>query len=312
MFRVRDHMYKIREPGSGGPGRVVFALAGGGNLGAVQVGMLTALLEAGITPDAIIGSSVGAINGAFVAGHADLAGMEQLAQLWTNTRRQKVFPLNVGGIALGLLGRRQFLFESFGLRDLLARAEFGFSNIEEAPIEFNVVATDMNTTEVVVIDRGGTVEAILASSAIPGVFPPVEIEGRALVDGGVLENVPVIEAERFAPSTIYVLPTQLEVIERPPSGAFGTFQRAMSMAGQPATRMALADVSMRRNVKVLPVPQIAGQLSVFDFKETPRLIEESYLMSKQWLEQHHATEAVYRDAVVFDDSSTYQERSVSA
>jgi predicted acylesterase/phospholipase RssA len=160
----------------------VFVLSGGGNLGAVQVGMLYALLEAGIKPDAIFGSSIGALNGAFLASHADLAGMEELAELWVSVHRREVFPMSVAALLRGVFGHQQFLFESLGLRSLLLRASFGFERIEDAPIMLRVMATDLSTGEAVVLDSGETIKALLASSAIPGVFPPVEIDDRILID----------------------------------------------------------------------------------------------------------------------------------
>lgn len=95
--------------------------------------MLRALLEAGIRPDLIVGTSVGALNGAYLAGHAELASMDGLAALWTSIRRRDVFPVSVPGLASGLLGRRNFLFASLGLRKKITRAELGFSRLEDAP-----------------------------------------------------------------------------------------------------------------------------------------------------------------------------------
>ncbi len=185
----------------------VFVLAGGGNLGAVQVGQLYALLESGIKPDAVVGTSIGALNGAFVVNHADLSGMEELAELWASVRRRDVFPVSVRALARGVFGHQQFLFESLGLRSVLLRAQFGFTHLEDAPIPVHVVATDLNTGNPVVLDHGETIRCLLASSAVPGLYAPVEIEGRTLVDGGVVANVPIAAAEALNPSRVYVLPT---------------------------------------------------------------------------------------------------------
>jgi NTE family protein len=265
------------------PGGTVFALAGGGNLGAVQVGMLYALLEAGIRPDAIVGTSVGALNGAFLAGHADLAGMEELADLWASVRRQDVFPMTVGGLTRGLFGRRNFLFESLGLRSLILRSRLGFDELEEAPIPLHMVATDLLTGAPVVLSRGSATEALMASAAIPGIFPPVDVDGRPLCDGGVVSNVPVLEADALEPSTIYVLPTLPEEIPLPSSNALVMMQRAMILASLPSQRQRLELVGARRAVRVLPVPDVASQISIFDFKSTARLIDEAYDMTVEWL-----------------------------
>ena len=262
----------------------VFVLAGGGNLGAVQVGMLYALLEADIRPDAIVGTSVGGLNGAFLSGHPDLAGMEELAELWASVRRHDVFPMSVTGLTHGLVGRRNFLFESFGLRTLITRASLGFAHLEDAPIPLRLMATDVSTGEAVALSRGRVVDALLASAAIPGVFPPVEMEGRLLVDGGVVANVPVLEADVFDPSRVYVLPTLPDEIPLPTaSNALVMLQRAMVLASLPSQRQNLEAVAARRAVHVLPVPAMASKISIFDFKSTARLIDDAYEMTLDWL-----------------------------
>lgn len=269
--------------GKSASGGTVFALAGGGNLGASQVGMLYALLEAGITPDAVVGTSVGALNGAFLVGHCDLEGVEELADLWASLRRRDVFPISVRDIARGIVGRRNHLFEPIALRTVIARANLGFSKLEDAVIPLQVVATDLATGEVAVLSKGSVADALLASSAIPGLYPPVEIGDRMLVDGGLVANVPVREAEALGASSIFVLPTVPKDIEAMPSNAPAMMQRAMLLAARPAARASLVDVASRTTVKVLPAPESAGQLSIFDFHSTSRLIDEGYELARTWL-----------------------------
>jgi NTE family protein len=277
---------------------IVFVLSGGGNLGAVQVGMLYALLEAGIRPDAIVGTSIGALNGAFVAGHSDLAGVEELAELWASVRRHEVFPFSMRVLAHGVFGHQQFLFESLGLRSLLLRAQIGFSRLEDAPIPLHVMATDLRSGEAVVLNREETIPALLASSAIPGVLPPVEIDGRMLIDGGVVANTPIATAEALNPSSVYVLPTVPDDLVHPPGNAIVMMQRAVALAAQPAERRALAEASARRSVQVLPVPTAAGHLSIFDFKMTERLIDESYTLTAKWLGRSGTKDAATSDEPV--------------
>ncbi|HUC38066.1 MAG TPA: patatin-like phospholipase family protein [Acidimicrobiales bacterium] len=265
----------------------VFALAGGGNLGAAQVGMLYALLEAGIRPDAIVGTSIGALNGAYLAGHADLDGVEELAELWASVRRQDVFPLSMRHVLRGLVGHRNFLFESLGLRSLIARAQLGYSKLEDAPIRFCAVATDLASGEVAVLTHGNATEALLASAAIPSLFPPVEIEGRLLVDGGVVANVPILEADSLGPSAIYVLPTLPDDISSVPANAPAMMQRSMALAARPAARAAMAQVASHTEVRVLPAPSSAGHLSIFDFGATRQLVDEAYVLTTSWLDSDH-------------------------
>ena len=121
------------------------------------------------------------------------------------------FPMSVG-VVTALLGRRSSLFESLGLRNLILNARLGFSNLEHATIPLHVVATDIERAEVVVLSRGPALGALLASTAFPGILPPVDIGGRALVDGGVLANVPLLEADALRPVAIRAR-VPLEVID---------------------------------------------------------------------------------------------------
>lgn len=262
----------------------VFVLNGGGNLGAVQVGMLQALLEAGIKPDAVVGTSIGALNAAFLAGHPDLAGIEELSELWSSVRRRDVFPMSIPALAKGVFGHQPFIVESLGLRSLLMRANFGFERLEEAPIPVRVIATDLETGDAVVLRSGDTIRALLASSAIPGVFPTVEIDGRTLIDGGIAANTPIAQAEDFDPSEIYVLPTVPASHLPPPGNAILMMQRAMALSAHPGEQRAIAEASSRRTVRILPVPAAAGKLSIFDFRVTRQLIRESYVLAASWLE----------------------------
>ena len=262
----------------------VFVLGGGGNLGAVQVGMLQALLESGARPDAIIGTSIGALNGAFLAGHCDVEGLRELADLWASVRRHDVFPMNPRSLTRGVFGHQQYLFESLGLRSLLSRARFGFDRLEDAPITLSVMATDLETGEAVELAEGDTITSLLASAAIPGVFPPVGIQDRVLIDGGVVANVPIAEAALLEPSRIYVLPTVPEDSTRQPGNAIVMMQHAMALAAKPGFRRDLVEASARSTVQVLPVPAAASHLSIFDFHATQRLINESYELAIDWLE----------------------------
>jgi NTE family protein len=261
-----------------------FVLSGGGNLGAVQVGMLKALLDVGVKPDAIVGTSIGSLNGAFLAGHSSVAGMDELADVWASVRRRDVFPMTARDLTRGLFGHQPFLFESLGLQSLLARADFGFERLEDSPIPLEVVATDLETGEAVVLRSGDTTRALLASSAIPGIFPSVQIDGRTLIDGGVVANTPIAQAEELDPSMVYILPTVPGNHLPPPANAILMMQRALNMASHPGEKRAIEAASSRRTVRVLPVPEAAAKLSIFDFRETKRLMKEAYFLATSYLE----------------------------
>ncbi|HEY2565380.1 MAG TPA: patatin-like phospholipase family protein [Acidimicrobiales bacterium] len=261
--------------------KTAFVLAGGGNLGATQVGMLQALLESGITPDVIVGSSVGALNGAFMAGQPDAARTESLAKLWIGLRRKDIFPFNLRRLLSGAVGRGNHFFDPHQFQTFIRRAPLGFRLLEEAAVALHVMATDLMTGEAVVLSSGVAIDALLASSAIPGVFPPVVIDGRRLIDGGVAANVPVAQAEALGADEIWVLPTA-QGLAVPPETAPELMLHAMHTATGPRESTAPAEVSARVAVHVVPVPT-GSQPSMFDFTQTGVLISRALAATRQWL-----------------------------
>lgn len=185
------------------------------------------------------------------------------------------------------MGHRDHLFETGGLRTLIRRADLGYERIEDAAVPFHAVATDVASGEAVILSVGSVLDALLASAAVPGVFPPVTIGGRVLFDGGVVANVPVLQAEALGASNIYVLPTGSEDAYRPPSSAPEMMHRAMILASRWARREAMKEVSQRVGLHLLPVPPLATQHpSLFDFDATDALIDAGYLTTSRWLHAH--------------------------
>lgn len=180
-----------------------FVLSGGGSLGAVEVGMLKALSRRGITPDLIVGTSVGAINGAWLAGHggADIADLERL---WKSIHRSTVFPADPLMGLFAFAGRRAGLVPQRGLRSLIRR-NLTFDRLEDALIPLHVVAVEVLSGRDVLLSSGDAVDAVLASAAIPGVFAPVVIDGIAYMDGGVVSNTPISHAINLGATEVWVL-----------------------------------------------------------------------------------------------------------
>lgn len=179
-------------------------LSGGGSLGALQVGMLRALLERSIVPTTVVGCSVGAINGVGIAGDPSLRGVRRLEQLWHRVDEFDVMPSSLLPQPVQLARRGPSIHDNAGLRRLI---EFGLhvDTFEELPLPFACVATDIDTADERWFDRGPLVPAILASAALPTVFPPVSIDGHRYLDGGIVNDIPLARAVASGAARIYVL-----------------------------------------------------------------------------------------------------------
>src|SRR3954469_17143768 len=260
-----------------------FVLSGGASLGAIQVGMLRALSDHGIRPDLVVGTSVGAVNGAFVAGRGLTAEtVDELAELWLGMRRGQVFPVEPGTGLLGFLGARRNLVPGSGLRRLLAR-HTDHDRLEDLPIPLHVIACAVLAGREVRLSGGPLVDAVMASAAIPGVLPPVEWDGRLLIDGGVLDNTPISHAIELGADEIYVLPTggPCELTE-PPRGALGMVVHATSLMVAPRfTHEALAHAG-RAGLVILP-PPCPLHVQPMDFGHAEELMERAEAEARAFL-----------------------------
>jgi NTE family protein len=186
------------------PARTAFVLAGGGSRGAVQVGMLDELVRRGIRADRVFGASVGAINGAAYAGDPTLQGIGHMVEVWRNVRGTDIFPRGALDGPWAWFQKRASVHANTGLRKII-EAGLDYTDLEDAEIPIEVVTTSLTDGRERWITRGPAVEAILASSAIPSMFPPVTIDGDVLIDGGVVNNVPISRALSAQCDRIYVL-----------------------------------------------------------------------------------------------------------
>jgi NTE family protein len=262
--------------------KTAFVLSGGGNLGAVQVGMLQALQRADIRPDLIVGTSVGALNGGWFAGRGPMADLGALAELWKGLRRTDVFPTQLFGGLLGFVGRTDHLVSDSGLRKIL-RHELEFERLEDARIPLHVVATNLLTGIDVLLSRGDAVDAICASAAIPGVFPSVQINGMTLVDGGVVNNCPISHAVALGATTVWVLPCGYAcALDKPPRGALGTALQAVSLLVQQRLRIDAERYADSCQLHIAPV-LCPVAIPPTDFSHAARLIADSAALTSAWL-----------------------------
>lgn len=200
---MSDRRWWRRRPASR-PEQTAFVLAGGGSRGAVQVGMLTALFERGIRPDRVYGASVGAVNAAAFAADPSPDGVKRLEDVWVHLHPDDIFPkARVHGPWM-FFQQRASVYSNSGLRKVL---EMGLAvdRIEDTEIPLEVVVTSLTDGRERWLGEGPIIESVLASAAIPGIFPPVAIDGELCIDGGVVDNVPISRAIAGGATKIYVL-----------------------------------------------------------------------------------------------------------
>jgi NTE family protein len=192
--------------------RTAFVLGGGGLLGAAEVGMLQALSDAGVAPDLVLGSSVGALNGALIAADPGPGAVRRLTGLWKALGSDDVFASSILGQMRTLARSRTYLHTNSKLRALI-EAESTVGRIEELTVPFQCVAVSIETARVRWFDAGPLADAVLASCAVPGLLPPVEIDGEHYLDGGLVDSLPLGRAVRLGARRIFVL--HVGRIERP-------------------------------------------------------------------------------------------------
>ncbi|OBJ37634.1 patatin-like phospholipase family protein [Mycobacterium colombiense] len=181
-----------------------FVLGGGGMLGAAEVGMARALLEAGVQPELVCGTSVGAINGAAIAADPTPEGAQRLLEMWEALGRTDMFDGSLVGRIAGLVSRRTALHGNGALRRTL-QDHLPSGTFEDLAVPFECVAASIERAREHWFDSGELVEPVLASCALPGVFPPVRIGDEHFLDGGLVNSIPLGRAVARGADTVWVL-----------------------------------------------------------------------------------------------------------
>jgi NTE family protein len=274
----------LSAPGAAGTRKTAFVFAGGGSFGAIQVGMLQSLAAHGIAADMVVGSSVGALNGAFYAGDPTVRGMERLAEIWRTLKRHDVFPITWRTM-LGFLWRRDFLITHDGIRKLIDD-HIPFARLEQAPLPVHVVTTDIITGDSVVLSEGSTSDAIVASTAIPGAFSPIRYKNRYLADGAISSNTPIRVAVAKGARRLIILPTGHACANAaPPVGAVANALHALTLL---IARQLVNELeNLGPDIDYYVVPPLCPLVgSPYDFSRTSEHIERAATVTDTWLAQN--------------------------
>jgi NTE family protein len=272
---------------------VAFVLGGGGQLGAHEVGMLRALLERGIEPSLVVGTSVGAINGAAVASEPTVEAVSRLASTWADIERRDVF----GGSLLRRLGTLArtgtHLHDNDALRATLTEA-LPIALIEDLPVQFQCVAANIEAAAEYWFKSGSIVDAVLASAAVPGILPPVEIGGMHFIDGGIVNSIPVNRAVQLGATRIFVMHVgRVDRPLEPPRWPWEVGLVAFEIARRHRFLGDLASLPDSVEVHVLPTgqpePPRYNDLSALRYRVAPDVgesIERAHAASRAYLEEH--------------------------
>ena len=261
--------------------KTAFVLAGGGSLGAVQVGMLKALVRHGVRPDLIVGASAGAINGAYVAARPDVAGIEELQRLWLTTGRRDIFPLTLRTWAR-LLIKRDFLLDPSGLLALIER-NLPYRRLEDAAVPIHIITTDFLSGEMRVLSSGPAAQAVVASCAIPAAFPSIRIDGRHLADGGITSNTPIKVARDLGATRLIILPTgHACALKVPPTGAIASALHGLTLLVARQIVHELETLDAACDFHVVPSLCPLGS-TAYDFSNTKGLIDRAERQTQDWL-----------------------------
>jgi NTE family protein len=273
-----------------------FVLGGGGVLGAVEVGMLRALFERGIVPDLVLGTSVGALNGAMVARQPDLGVIEKLTAMWRGAGQSggSQPPQVYGDSPLRTVRRAvstgTHLWSSEPLQRALAE-EFGDLTFEDLPVRFQVCAASIERAAEHWFDSGPLVEAVVASAAVPGLLPPAKIGEEHFLDGGIVNSIPLARAVRLGADRVFVL--QVGRIDRPltvPRRPWEVARVSFEIARRHRFIRELEELPEEVEAYVLPARGTSSRddslLGSRDFSGVQARIDETYAASVAYLDDH--------------------------
>ncbi len=276
----------------GGP--VAFVLGGGGVLGAVEVGMLRALFRAEIKPDLVIGTSIGAVNGALVAADPVEAVTDRLVRLWASPEASEVYGDSVAR-QLRRFAARTHLHSPVPLRRLLERELGEGRTFGDLKIPFRCCAASIERAAEHWFTEGPLVEAVLASASVPGLLPPARIGDEHFVDGGIVNSIPIGEAVAAGAKCIFVL--QVGRIERPltaPRRPWEVAQVAFEIARRHRFAREMAALPHDVDVHVLPTgggdPRDDTPWAYRDMAAVGRRISRAYTASRRYLAEHYIAE----------------------
>jgi len=274
-----------------------FVLGGGGVLGAVEVGMLRALFERGIVPDTVLGTSIGALNGAMVAREPNLSVIDKLTELWkgVGASGNEVYGDSPLRTVRRAVTTGTHLWSAAPLQQAL-HDEFGDLTFEELPVRFQVCAASIERAAEHWFDSGPVVDAVMASAAVPGLLPPAKVGDEHYLDGGIVNSIPLGRAVQLGATRVFVLQVgRIERALKPPKRPWEVARVSFEIARRHRFNRELAELPASVEAHVLPARGTSSKddslLGSRDFTGVQQRIDETYAASVDYLDQHLGPES---------------------
>ena len=285
MAPLSDFWQKRHDPAQ--VERTAFVLSGGAAMGALQVGMLRALLERRIRPDLVLGCSVGAMNGVVVAADPSLAAVGRLQDVWMDVVARDLLPAGFLPSTMQLVRKGESIQSNASMRELIANV-LPVDTFAELSVPFQCVATNIDDAIEHWFHEGPLLDAVLASASIPAVFPAVSIEGKRYLDGAIVNDVPVSRAVEMGATRIFVL--QVGGIDRPRPEPRRPLDMAMLAFWIARRNRLLADLAqIPEGVEVIVLPHGNPTLVRYnDLSRSAQLMDSAYRASSEHLDERAA------------------------
>lgn len=254
--------------------KTALVLCGGGSRGAAEAGYYQALREAGVSIDFIVGTSVGAVNGAYIAAGC---APEEIRRLWIDLLKWKPFRFNWK--VLWQLHRAESLLDPSGFKRMLEQT-LPARRFEDLKVPLTVVAADLQRAEPVYLEKGDLVQALMASTALPFYLPPINLDGHQIVDGGVLNNFPLdVAVEKGAGRLFVMLCNCQDDMRKPARGFLDSQSRACDISNRQKLAWDLRNLKDKAEI-ILLAPCLINAGNIMDFSRTERILDEAYLYAK--------------------------------
>ena len=282
--------------------KLAVVLSGGGMMGAFQAGVIDSLARAGIQPDLIVGTSVGSLNGAFWAFNPGAEVGDRLHGIWRRWPRE-VMPARRLALLRQIVAWPGYLLGTHGLMRMIEK-EFGPVQIEQASIPLAAVAADAKTGERVVLTEGELKRALLASTAVPGVFPPVELGGRFLIDGGIVANADLDAAVERGATDVIAIDLAGAASQPAPKDLPRLLETTVSLSLAAQTNLRLRSIPRRVRVALLR-PLLERRPTLTDASLAEHLFELGQVAGADFARRHvDGLKRVRRGSYVFSEAES--------